>query len=66
MLLEQDGDALTATVVQPGGKLELTAAVRWSVSGRCLEPAGEICFALPESPESTVLSIRGLVLPATS
>ncbi|RAS70363.1 hypothetical protein C8D87_101663 [Lentzea atacamensis] len=64
VLLEQDGEALTATVAQPGGKVELTtrSPVPWSGSGRDVEPAGEIFFVLPDAPESTVLSIRGLVL----
>ena len=65
VLLEQAGDALTATVVQPGGKLELSTAVRWTAAGRDVEPVGEIAFMLPESPDATVLSIRGLVLRAT-
>jgi hypothetical protein len=63
VLLEQDGDSLAATVAQPGGKVELTSSrVRWTASGRHLEAVDEIGFVLPESPESTVLSVRGLRL----
>ncbi|MEU0877340.1 hypothetical protein ABZ345_01975 [Lentzea sp. NPDC005914] len=68
VLLEHDGDSLTATVVQPGGKVELTTSgdVRWTESAEGLAAGDEICFALPESPESTILSVRGLVLRVTS
>jgi hypothetical protein len=64
VLLEHDGEALTATVVQPGGKVELTTPdpVRWTESAQGLVPGGEICFVLPESPETTILSVRGLAL----
>jgi hypothetical protein len=57
---------LGASVEQPGGKVRLTAAhdVRWTPDlGGILAPAdGEVEFVLPESPESTVLSVRGLTL----
>ncbi|MDT7786804.1 MAG: hypothetical protein QOF58_5223 [Pseudonocardiales bacterium] len=65
VLLRQDGDALAATVVQPGGEVSLTTRhdVRWTESGQGFEPVdGEIGFVLPESPEATVLSVRGLRL----
>ncbi|NGY66284.1 hypothetical protein G7043_46100 [Lentzea sp. NEAU-D13] len=63
--LELDGDVLTATVVQPGGKVELTARepVRWSASGGDVQPVDEeIGFVLAEAPESTVLLVRGLTV----
>jgi hypothetical protein len=40
--------------------------VRWAESGQGVEPvADEIAFVLPEAPEATVLSVRGLVLRVT-
>lgn len=68
VLLEQNGDSLAATVEQPGGKVELTTTdqVKWAASGGELEAVDEIGFVLPGSPESTVLSVRGLVLHVTS
>jgi hypothetical protein len=57
---------LGASVEQPGGKVRLTAVqdVRWTPSsgGSLASDDGEIGFVLPESPESTVLSVRGLTL----
>lgn len=63
--LEQDGDVLTATVAQPGGKVALTTLrpVRWAASGgevRLVDD--EIGFVLAEAPESVVLSVRGLTV----
>jgi hypothetical protein len=65
VLLEQAGDSLAATVTQPGGKVELTTreGLRWAGSGGAVELAeDEVGFVLPESPESTVLSVRGLTV----
>lgn len=70
VVLEQDGDSVVASVVQPGGEVELTTRrpVRWaaasSSSGWVFETDDEIDFVLPQSEESTVLSVRGLALKA--
>ncbi|GLZ27954.1 hypothetical protein Lesp02_01440 [Lentzea sp. NBRC 105346] len=54
VVLEQDA----ATVTQPGGEIRLTARepLRWNG-----EPV-DVEFVLPESPDSTVLAVRGLVV----
>ncbi|MGW4213513.1 hypothetical protein ACWEIJ_36390 [Lentzea sp. NPDC004789] len=54
VVLEQDG----ATVTQPGGEIRLAARepLRWDG-----EPV-DAEFVLPESPESTVLAVRGLAV----
>lgn len=58
IVLDQDG----ATVTQPDGEVRLTAhePIRWD--------AGPIDadFALVESPEATVLAVRGLVVEVDS
>lgn len=58
IVLEQDG----AVVTQPDGEVRLTAhePIRWG--------AGPVDadFALLESPEATVLSVRGLVVKVES
>ncbi|MFC3895212.1 hypothetical protein ACFOWZ_27325 [Lentzea rhizosphaerae] len=54
VVLEQDA----ATVTQPGGEIRLAAreTLRWDGGPVDVE------FVLPESPESTVLAVRGLVV----
>ena len=54
IVLEQDG----ATVTQPDGEVRLTARepIRWG-SGPV-----DADFALAQSPEATVLTVRGLVV----
>ncbi|MBM7860655.1 hypothetical protein [Lentzea nigeriaca] len=54
VVLEQDA----ATVTQPGGEIRLAARepLRWDG-----EPV-DAEFVLPESPESTVLAVRGLAV----
>ncbi|HEX8868446.1 MAG TPA: hypothetical protein VF821_22500 [Lentzea sp.] len=54
VVLERD----TATVTQPGGEIRLAARepLRWNGG-----PA-DVEFVLPESPESTVLAVRGLAV----
>ncbi|GHH40644.1 hypothetical protein [Lentzea cavernae] len=54
VVLERDA----ATVVQPGGEIRLEAREPVRVDG---EPV-DVEFVLPESPESTVLSVRGLLV----
>lgn len=48
----------TATVTQPGGEVHLEAREPVSWDG---EPV-DVDFVLPESPESTVLAVRGLAV----
>ncbi|MGW6443443.1 hypothetical protein [Lentzea sp. NPDC055074] len=54
IVLEQDG----AVVTQPDGEVRLTAQepVRWG------QGPVDADFVLPESPEATVLAVRGLVV----
>ena len=54
VVLEQD----SATVTQPGGEIRLTAQNPVSWNGGPVDAE----FVLPESPESTVLAVRGLVV----
>ncbi|GGU15996.1 hypothetical protein [Lentzea flava] len=54
VVLEQD----TATVTQPGGEIRLAAREPLRCDG---EPV-DVEFVLPESPESTVLVVRGLAV----
>ncbi|MEU0884112.1 hypothetical protein ABZ345_36435 [Lentzea sp. NPDC005914] len=54
VVLEQDA----ATVTQPGGEIRLVAREPLRYDG---EPA-DVEFVLPESPESTVLTVRALVV----
>lgn len=56
VVLERDA----ATVTQPGGEIRLAAREPLRVGGN---PA-DVEFVLPESPESTVLTVRGLVVRA--
>jgi hypothetical protein len=55
VVLEQDA----ATVTQPGGEIRLAA--REPLRHHDGEPV-DVEFVLPESPESTVLAVRGLVV----
>ncbi|SDK83889.1 hypothetical protein SAMN04488074_107265 [Lentzea albidocapillata subsp. violacea] len=54
VVLEQNA----ATITQPGGEIRLTARepLRWD------DGPVDVEFVLPESPESTVLTVRGLVV----
>jgi hypothetical protein len=54
VVLEQDA----ATVTQPGGEIRLAARepLRWD------DGPVDVEFVLPESPESTVLTVRGLLV----
>ena len=54
VVLEQD----SATVTQPGGEIHLTATEPLRLDGAPVD----VEYVLPESPESTVLSVRGLVV----
>ena len=54
VVLERDA----ATVVQPGGEIRLEARELLRADG---EPV-DVEFVLPESPESTVLAVRGLLV----
>lgn len=54
VVLEQD----SATVTQPGGEIRLTVQNPVSWNGGPVD----VEFVLPESPESTVLAVRGLVV----
>jgi hypothetical protein len=54
VVLEQDA----ATITQPGGEIRLAAREPL----RCDDGPVDVEFVLPESPESTVLTVRGLVV----
>ncbi|MET8764224.1 hypothetical protein [Lentzea sp. NPDC004782] len=54
VVLERDA----ATVTQPGGEIRLAAREPLHWDGEPVDAE----FVLPESPESTVLSVRGLVV----
>ncbi len=70
IVLEQDGELLTAVVRQPGGEVRLTTeeAARWRAgTGQRFEPADEeVRLVLAEAPDATVLSVRGLKLQVES
>ncbi|MGZ3145352.1 hypothetical protein ACVDFE_25810 [Lentzea chajnantorensis] len=63
VVLEQDGDGLTAVVTQPGGEVRLRSEepVRWTGSGSRFE-TGELTLVLAEAPDAPVLSAPGLEL----
>ncbi|WP_434443428.1 hypothetical protein [Lentzea sp. E54] len=55
---------LEASVTQPGGKVRLTAVedARWTSGPGGGFECAEVDFVLPEAPEATVLTVRGLIV----